>query len=406
MTRAELRINENRFWNNLMELGKIGGNDGVSRVSFSQADMEGRYWFKSKMENAGLETHIDGVGNVFGDISLPHSKKLLVGSHLDTVPNGGMFDGALGVIAALECAQTIKENGINIKHGIQIAAFSNEEGTQEGRGLFGSRCFAEGISEDEQKLLEPVLKKAGLSGFEAQTFKKFNPSEYMCYLELHIEQGGVLDNTKQHIGIVEGIVCIHNIDVIFKGISNHAGTTPMVQRNDALLGAAALILETPKIVKDHGSSATVGTCGMIKVEPNARNVIPGVVEVGIEVRDLKPAVADKVLDIIKLKAHKIADSQNLKVDFSSVSRNPSAQMNDGLQITIRDAADSLGLKHRFMPSGASHDAAIFAKYLPTAMIFVPSKNGISHSPDEWTERKDCINGANVLLKTLLRLCNV
>jgi hydantoinase/carbamoylase family amidase len=402
---TEYAVNGQRLWNNILELGKIGTTtNGVSRVSFSLADMEARRWLLEKMQTAGLDAHIDHVGNVLGSIPSSSTKKILVGSHLDTVPNGGMFDGALGVLAALECAQTMKEHNVKFAHGIQVAAFSNEEGTQAGGGLFGSRYFAEGISEAEQELVGPVIKKAGLMGIgPAGSQRPFQPSEYVCYLELHIEQGGVLDSTKEHIGVVEGIVGIHNLDIAFKGVPNHAGTTPMAQRKDALLGAVALILEVPGTVREYGSDFTVGTCGQVDVFPGARNVIPGYVRVSIEVRDLEPDVADRVLEALMEKARNIARSRQLDVELTPVSKTPSAKMDSEIQAVIFDAATSLGFKARPMPSGASHDAAVFAKYLPTAMIFVPSRHGISHSPDEWTGPEDCINGANVLLRTLLRL---
>ncbi len=402
---TEYAVNGQRLWNHILELGKIGrGTNGVSRVSFSSADMEGRRWLLEKMHAAGLDAFIDPVGNVFGSIPPSSTKKVLVGSHLDTVPNGGMFDGALGVLAALECAQTMKEHNVNLLHGIQVAAFSNEEGTQAGGGLFGSRYFTEGISEAEQELVGPVIKKAGLRGVEhARSRQRFHSAEYACYLELHIEQGGVLDSTKEHIGVVEGIVGIHNVDIAFKGVPNHAGTTPMVQRKDALLGAAALILEVPGTVLETGSGFTVGTCGQADVFPGARNVIPGYVKVSIEVRDLEPEIADRVLKALMGKAKDIARNRQLEVELMPVSKSPSAKMDSKIKAVIFDAATSLGLKAKAMPSGASHDAAVFAKYVPTAMIFVPSRHGISHSPDEWTGPEDCINGANVLLRTLLRL---
>ena len=244
------------------------------------------------------------------------------------------------------------------------------------------------------------MKRAGLAGFTSQRVLE-SLSDYLCYLELHVEQGGVLADSKEQIGVVQGIVCIHNLDVTFRGVPNHAGTTPMKGRKDALVGASELVVKVAEAVSKAGGGATTGTCGQLEVSPGARNVIPGEVKLAIEVRDLLPQVADRVLSVLMSEARLISERYCLEVDFERVSRTPPAGMDDKIQKTIFGQAKSLGLKTRYMPSGASHDAAVFAKYVPTGMIFVPSRDGISHSPDEWTDKQDCINGANVLLKTLL-----
>lgn len=398
-------VNGDRLWNNVLELGSIGNDGrGVSRVAFSKADMAGRRWLLDKMNKAGLDAYIDQAGNVFGKVPLSEKKKVLIGSHLDTVPEGGMFDGALGVLAALECAQTIIEQEITLPYEIHVAAFSNEEGSEVGPGLYGSRYFAEGISENEAEMMKPFLEKAGLKIIDKnRNDKRFNPGDYLCYIELHIEQGGVLDNARQDIGVVQGIVGIHTFEVIFKGVSNHAGTTPMKQRQDALLGAASFVLSVPEVVSRDGSDITVATCGHIEVLPGARNVIPGQVSVSVEVRDLDEPIIDRVVKVLKQRACEAARQKGLAVEISPVLKAPSAKMDDQIQAIITKSAGKLGLNTRPMPSGAGHDAAVFAKYVPTAMIFVASKNGISHSPDEWTERQDCVNGTNVLLNTLLSL---
>ena len=400
-----MRVNGDRLWQNIVELGSIGrGQKGVSRVAFREPDIEGRMWFLNKMKQAGLNTRIDGVGNVYGETPGEYEKRILVGSHLDTVPHGGMFDGALGVMAALECAQTLVEHNVTTRCGMEIVGFSNEEGATVGSGLLGSRYFVEGIGMKEKGILEQILASAGLSGIkESEGCKRFKSSAYECYIELHVEQGGVLDNQKYDVGIVQGIVGIHTYDFRFTGMSNHAGTTPMDQRRDALLGAANLIASIPNTVSEYGSGATVGTCGQVTVHPGARNVIPGRVDLSIEVRDLESEIANRVVEHLKAKAHSLADACGLSVDVDGVAISSPAMMDARIQEVIRDISLDLGLKAKLMPSGAGHDAAIFAKHVPTGMIFVPSRAGISHSPDEWTEPSDCINGANVLLNTVLAL---
>lgn len=403
-----LKINEHRLWRHLTELGNIGRDErGVSRVAFTEADMEGRKWFLHKMEQAGLETRMDEVGNVFGITPYESKRRILVGSHMDTVPEGGMFDGALGVVAALECAQTLIERNVKMGYGLEIVGFSNEEGAIFGPGLLGSRYFVEGIGDDEIQVLEPILKRAGLEGFsDSSTGGKFDKDNYVCYLELHVEQGGVLYCNEDDIGVVQGIVAIYSSDIVFEGKPNHAGTTPMDQREDALLGAANMIVLIPKLVAQNGSKGTVGTCGQIRVYPCARNVIPGRAELSVEIRDLDDEVADRVMRETYSHAETIADACRLRVHSGEVSISPPALMDTEIQQIIHNSAVDLGLKVRLMPSGAGHDAAIFAKYLPTGMIFVPSKDGVSHSPEEWTNPQDCANGANVLLKTILKIDRV
>jgi N-carbamoyl-L-amino-acid hydrolase len=296
------------------------------------------------------------------------------------------------------------ENHVDTKYGVEVVGFSNEEGATVGSGLLGSRYFVEGIDKKEMEMLEPIVVGAGLSGIsECKGCKAFDRSVYEFYVELHVEQGGVLDGEGYQIGVVQGIVGIHTYDFRFIGVSNHAGTTPMNQRRDALLGAANLIASIPKSVSDYGSGTTVGTCGQVAVYPGARNVIPGRVHLSVEVRDLQSEVADRVVEHLKKEADSLADAYGLRSETDPVSISQPAIMDARIQEIIRAVAEDLGLRAKAMPSGAGHDAAIFAKYVPTGMIFVPSKDGISHSPDEWTDPLDCINGANILLNTVLTL---
>jgi len=405
-----LRVNGDRMWNNLVELGGVGkGNKGVSRIAFSEEDSKGRKWLVEKMRQIGFETELDYAGNVFGRLASKDASKkpaILVGSHLDTVPQGGMFDGALGVLAGLECIQTIKEKALRLMHPIVVVAFSNEEGSSVGPGLFGSRFYTGEVDENEWERVRPFLKKAGFlpdkceENFPLPSFKR---DDYLVYLELHVEQGGVLDRWGENLGVVQGIVWIHSFSAKFLGEANHAGTTPMDQRHDALQGASVLILDIPEIVKKLGSATSVGTCGQITVAPGGRNIIPGEAEITVEVRDQDKAVADRIIEALRERARQIASERGLRVELTEVSKSPGAKMDPFIQDVIEACSKKLGLKARRMPSGAGHDAAVLAKYLRTGMIFVPSKGGISHSPGEWTEKEDCVNGANVLLQTILQL---
>lgn len=411
------QVNGERFWANLNELGQIGrGERGISRLAFASTDMEGRRWLLRKMEHAGLEAWMDQVGNVFGRLEpgIPRHEPLpgwkgqpaiLMGSHIDTVPEGGMFDGALGVLAGLECLQTVRDAGLALEHPLELAAFANEEGSRIVPGTFGSRAFSLGIPESEWNRVSLVLKEAGLGGPAAREAPapSFRPEEHLCYLELHIEQGGVLDQAGEDIGVVQGIVCISPFNVTFMGEANHAGTTPMGQRKDALLGAAELVLAVPECVKRLGSADTAGTCGQIRVRPGGRNVIPGEAEISVEVRDLDQAIASRVVAAIKDEAQAVASRRGLGVEISRTSLNPGAAMDARIQDVIEACARDLGLATRRLPSGAGHDAMNLAKHVPTGMIFVPSRGGISHSPKECTSKGQCVAGASVLLRTVLAL---
>jgi len=407
------RINPDRLWSNLTDLGSIGkGKRGVTRLAFTGEDVEGRRWFARKLEEEGLEVRVDEVGNVFGRVPIenrgPNLRRpsILVGSHLDTVPEGGMFDGALGVVSALECVLILKEHGLLGEYPVEIVAFSNEEGSRGGAGLFGSRAFADGITQEEWETMRPFLEAAGfLRGHAPGVLPKpsLKPEEYVAYLELHIEQGGILDRSGEDIGVVQGIVGIHTFSVCFKGEANHAGTTPMDQRRDALCGACELVLAVPELVRAYGSPATAGTCGQMRVSPGGRNIIPGEAEVSLEVRDLDERIASRVVQACREKAREIASCRGLELSLSPVEQAPGALLDVGIQDIVWECARSLGLKSRRMPSGAGHDAAVLAKHLRTGMIFVPSVGGISHSPQEWTTKDACANGAQVLLLTIMRL---
>lgn len=423
-----MHIDGDRLWANLIELSQIGkGEHGISRLAFTPADMEGRIWLFGKMRDAGLEMHMDAVGNVFGRLDpVPgpsdaprgqgacgraqaarlRAPAILLGSHIDTVPEGGMFDGVLGVLGGLECLETIRESGCLLNHPVELVAFSNEEGSRIMPGTFGSRAFAHGVSQDEWARVFPFLAESGLaeSGLAGLApAASLNPEDYLSYLELHIEQGGVLDTAGEDIGVVQGIVSIASFNVVFRGESNHAGTTPMGHRRDALLGAAELILAVPRAVKELGSPDSVGTCGQISVRPGGRNVIPGEANISIESRDLDGDLALRIASGIGDEAVAIAGRRGLQVEVSPVSLNAGALMDPRIQDIVHAAARGLGLSVRRMPSGAGHDAMNLATRVPTGMVFVPSRGGVSHSPKEYTSKDHCAAGASVLLQTILRI---
>lgn len=392
----------------LKELSRFGANPegGVSRVGFSDEDLAARQWIEPIMRTAGLEVAIDPAGNMIGKRpgSDPSLKPLLFGSHIDSVLNGGNFDGDVGTLGAIEVARVLGAKGYRNRHPLWVTLWCDEE-----NGLTGSRGFIGKVSAEE--LARPYGRDGGLLGDKIRKIGG-DPSkmaEYRHvsgsiagYVELHIEQGGILDRTGVAIGVVEGIVGIRSWDVTITGFANHAGTTPMGERKNALLAAAELALAVDRIVKSR-PGRQVGTVGRLSVKPGAQNVIPGEVNLSIEIRDLAMETLDSLWQEIRAAGDAIMARQG--TSWNPVERPPNvAALSDpAVRATIADAAKGLGLSTRSMPSGAGHDAQDLAKIGPMGMIFVPSVGGISHSPKEYTKPEDVTNGVNMLLQTILRL---
>ena len=404
-----LRTDAARLRHRLEELSVYGRPeggtfaDGVSRVAYSDADVAGRKYAMQAMVEAGLKPRIDPAGNIFGaragrDASLP---RILFGSHIDSVPNGGNFDGDVGSMSAIQVMQTLGYYSIVTKHPLEMVIWSNEE------NLVGSPLAAGGM--DESVLVrvfngirvEDGLRKIG--GDPARLAEaRIPPHSFCCYLELHIEQGGILDKAKIPIGVVEGIVSIDEYEVELRGFANHAGTTPMPERRNALLAAAKLVEAVQEVVtREPGRQ--VGTVGQLQVFPNAHNVVPGLVKHTIELRDLSAEKIARLGDEIQRRAQEIARETGTEIQIQKVDHDPPALADPGIQKTIEEAATRFGLKTMRLPSGAGHDAQWMARLAPMGMIFVPSVSGISHSPKEVTTWQDCANGANVLLHTILLL---
>lgn len=404
---ANLRINAERIHQHLKELSKFGANPqgGVSRVAYSDADVKGREYAMSLMKQAGLDVHIDAAGNIIGTSagSDPSLKPLLIGSHIDSVPMGGNYDGDVGSLSAIEVAQTLKEKQISLRHPLEVIIFADEEG-----GTIGSSAIGEGVDETHLNL----ISNSGKTNRDGIRFLGGNPDRLASvrrqpgsiagYLELHIEQGGTLEREKTNIGVVEGIVGILHSDVTAEGFANHAGTTPMDQRHDALLAASRFIQRVNEIVTSV-PGRQVGTVGWIKAEPGAYNVIPGKVTLGLELRDLDKQKFLELFQQIRSGADRIGAMNQTRFSFTEPVVMDPALTDKGFQALIDQTAKSLGLSTKLMPSGAGHDAQEIARIGPVGMIFIPSVGGISHSPKEFSRPEDIENGANVLLLALLAL---
>jgi beta-ureidopropionase / N-carbamoyl-L-amino-acid hydrolase len=410
---ASPRVNAARLRQHLQALsvfGRPAGGtfaDGVSRVAYSDADAAGRRYAMSLMEAAGLKPRIDAAGNIVArragaDNSLP---SVLFGSHIDSVPNGGNFDGDLGSLAAIEVVQTINEAGIVTRRPLEIAIWSNEEGVAFNNGLYGSRAAAGDFTAAELDILWNGMKQADairkLGGDpERIADARRAPGSFHCYLELHIEQGGTLDKAGVPIGVVEGIVAIDRYDVEIHGFANHAGTTPMPDRRDALLAASYLTIAVNEVVRRE-PGRQVGTVGQLSVTPNAPNVVPGLVRMTIELRDLSAEKIAGLADQIRARAKAIAAQTGTEIAIRPAAHHDSALASPEIQKTIEAACARLSLQSMRLPSGAGHDAQMMAKLGPMGMIFIPSVNGISHAPREFSRWEDCDRGANVLLETVL-----
>ena len=389
----------------LSEFG-INKNNGNDRVAYSDYDVQAREYLKEYMKNLGLKVHVDYAANIIArkEGSNKKLRPIIFGSHIDAVPNGGHYDGPLGVISGIEALETILDNKIITSHPLELIIFTNEEG-----GVFGSRALAGKLNNDalEIKTASGFTNGEGvdrLGGNQKRIFEVTKSSnDYHAFVELHIEQGNILNKNNIDIGVVTGIVGLKWWDVTITGFANHAGTTPMDERKDPMIAAADFILLVKNIINEIPGNQ-VGTVGKIEAYPGAPNVIPGEVKLSLEIRDLDESKIDFLFREIEKKAKIIASNSETTISFSSIDINASpALMNKQIQSLIIDAANELNYSFKKMPSGAGHDAQDMAIIVPSGMIFIPSVDGISHSPKEFSSDEDVYKGANILLNTILKL---
>lgn len=381
---------------------------GVNRVAYSVADLTARAWLIDEIKGMDVVPRIDAAGNIFARFGAQSNQPpILFGSHIDSVPTGGNFDGDLGVMASFEVIQAVQAAKIQTRHPLEMVVWAHEESTAFGVGTAASRIVAGDIQPGDMDRVWNGMKRSDairrIAGNPDQIETAVRgKGAWHSYVELHIEQGGTLDQAKVPIGIVEGIVAIHRYDVVIEGMVNHAGTTPMNERRDAMVAAAQLTLAVREIASRR-QGRQVGTVGRIEIEPNSPNVIPGRATLSIEFRDLSEQVLRELGDAVKARGAAIAKDTGTTINFTLASTNVPALATPGIQDAIGRAAASLKLNTTKLPSGAGHDAQQIAKLCAMGMIFVPSVGGISHSPRESTTWEDCANGANVLLRTVLEL---
>lgn len=427
-TWKDLRVNPDRMLAAFNELALIGmtGDGGVHRPALGEAHLAARAWFREQIEGAGLEFRTDGAGNhsavlpAVGRLggesryaanatrpSPPYrDQTLLLGSHLDSVPNGGRFDGALGVMAAFEVLRTIQDAGLRWKFNLEAIDFTDEEGTLV--GLLGSSALAGRLHPEilqnprggREALLEG-MERAGLSD-ESMLSAARSKGSLAGYLELHIEQGKRLERAGLEIGIVSAIVGIWSYRLSFIGRADHAGTTTMEDRLDASLGASGFTLAARELViRDFpGCVANVGRMDFV---PGAFNIVPERVDVSLEFRSPDEEEIRRLDSALLECARQEAGRSGLELRVEALGKHSPTLMSKNVQQVFAEACDDLGLRHVSLTSFAGHDGQSFDGICPVGMIFVPSRDGASHSPREFTEWEDCVNGANVLLQTALRL---
>jgi N-carbamoyl-L-amino-acid hydrolase len=403
---AGLRIDGDRLWRSLMDLAQIGATPlgGVRRITLTDLDRQGRDcvvgWFKS----AGLEVRVDPIGNIFGRRAGSDARRppIVAGSHIDTQPSGGKFDGNYGVLAGLEVVRTLNDRGIRTEAPIEVAVWTNEEGTRFTPVMMGSGVFAGVFPLDdalartdiEGKSVGDELKRIGYAGGAPAG------TPVGAYFEAHIEQGPILEDTGKTIGVVTGALGQRWYDVTVTGMNAHAGPTPMKLRRDALLAAAELVVEVNRIA--HGEAPHGrGTVGFMQVAPNSRNVVPGEVRFSVDFRHATDAGLKAMEAALRAACARVGAARNVEVAAAEVVYFPPCRFDEACVAAVRAGARSLGLAHMEIVSGAGHDAVYVARVAPTAMIFVPCKDGISHNEIEDAQPADLAAGCNVLLHAML-----
>jgi len=402
--------NDERIKSDILTLAEMINKEaeGFTRRPFTKWYAQSREWLAEEMGKSGLDVQIDAASNLIGRLEGSNKElpPIMIGSHTDTVTGGGRFDGIIGVLAGIEIARQLKEKGITLEHTLLIVDFTAEEPSEFGISTIGSRGMVDNLTDEMLnrtdpnglKLSEGIKIAGGRPGDISKEALK--SGDISLYLELHIEQGPVLEQTNNDLGIVTGIVGIQRYRITVNGQPNHAGTTPMNMRFDALTGAAELILEVEKVAKKSYKEQVVGTVGRLFVEPNGSNVVPGKVVFDVELRSLSTSTIDQMVEQIISKIKDTEINRNLSVSIDKLSQSEPIFVNEDILKGIEEGCEDVG-KAILLPSGAGHDANQIARIAPIGMIFVPSKDGKSHCPEEWTEYSQVTKGVCALGNALL-----
>lgn len=403
--RLHSRIAELASYNDDVEAG------GITREVYTRTYAAALERVMAWMREAGLEPRLDAVGNLFGTWagSDPAAPRVLTGSHVDTTLNAGAYDGVLGVLGAIEAVSALRDAGFAPHRSIDVVAWAGEE-PRFGTGCVGSRCAAGDLArEDLDRLVDrdgvTMASALRLAGFEPDRMREaiIDPATVHALVELHIEQAIVLETSGEPIGVVEAIAAPHDFRLVFEGAATHAGATPMALRRDALVGAAEAVVAIEALARASASGTTVGTVGVVRALPGAINVVPGRVALDVDVRDSDEAAREAVVAAIVERAHAIGAERRLAVSVQEIVTDTPVQCAPAVIAAAAEATEALGLPYRRMTSGAYHDAMIMGRRVPVGMIFVPSRGGVSHHPDEYTAPEELDRGVAVLAGTLERL---
>jgi N-carbamoyl-L-amino-acid hydrolase len=407
-------LDADRLWADIMALAEITEPDRpYTRRSFSPLFLEGRRWLADRFADAGLATRIDAAGNLIGRIEgkNPALGVIAIGSHSDTVPLGGRFDGIAGVAAGLEIARALRDARVRLDHTLEVIDFLAEEPSDFGLSCIGSRGMAGALETRMLDMTEPhgETLRAALRrvGGNPNCFTSARRDDIKAFLELHIEQGIVLESQSLDVGIVTSIVGIRRIEITFEGAADHAGTTPLGLRHDALVAAASTVVTVRRIAEQlatAGSDYFVATVGILNVEPGAANVVPGRCRLVIDARTTNPALTQKFVDEVERESKQHTEQANVtRAPLVILSDGPPAACDPVLRAMLHESADEVGLRVTDIASGAGHDAAFMSRICPMAMVFVPCRNGKSHAPEEWADRNQIAAGTAVMLQTITSL---
>jgi allantoate deiminase len=409
-----LKVNPERLRQNIEGIARFGRDPagGWSRFVFTEEERKAHEFVADLLRQAGMSVRTDPAGNVFGrrEGLEPQVPAVASGSHIDTVANGGMFDGVAGTMAAIEAVHVIHENGGRTRHPLEVIVFANEEGARFSNALWGSRALL-GIVQEEETLrlkdldgvtLAEAMRASGFDPAKVQE-ARIDPTRYKAFIELHAEQSHVLETQGVTIGAVEGIAGTAWMKARLKGRADHAGATPMKLRRDALAAAAEIVLEVERIARYKSSPRTVATVGQLTVKPGGINIVPGQVEMSFDVRDLDQEAGDQTYAAIREAAQRICAAREVQIELDELGRVMPVPLTEEIVALIEETCREQGISCRRIVSGAGHDAQLMALICPTGMIFVPSVGGVSHSPEERTEWHDIVTGAQMLLEVLLKL---
>jgi beta-ureidopropionase / N-carbamoyl-L-amino-acid hydrolase len=414
-----ITINKRRLLRDLNAMSRIGIGDhgSVTRLVFSIKELRSRQFLIHLMRQAGLQIHIDRIGNIFGRLNgaNPKAPAVLAGSHLDTVLHGGKFDGTMGVIGALEAVRTLKEQKVTLRSPVEVVCFVGEESSRFGYSTLGSSLVAGEVhgadlsnaADAQGTKLEDILSSLGIYRSNLRSMRR-DPASVKAYLELHIEQGPILEAKKKPIGVVTSIAAPTRFRVVFTGQADHSGTTPMEMRKDALVAASELIVAVEKISRRYSrmeKGRVVGTVGAMKIEPGVINAIPGKAELSVDIRSITASAKNRVVRLVQAKIREIARRRHVQIAILPIREENPVPLDKRLVHLLKECCEAKGIAYEVMPSGAGHDAMQMAKITPSGMLFIPSRRGISHSPLEWSDPEDICLGTQLLLDSIVRVAN-